>query len=75
MNGSNMRKVQTSSTDKLCKHESCKVLFERVNQFHLSLKSFEDTKKRNTFEFKYYCIIKFVYVYQVTPNLTWMFDV
>ena len=44
MNGSNMRKVQTPSTDKLCKHESCKVLFERVNQFHLSLKSFEDTK-------------------------------
>ena len=47
-------------------------LFEEVRQFYLSLKSFPDTKKRNTLVFKCYGIIKFIYVYQVTPSLTWI---
>ena len=38
-----------------------------------SLKYFQDTKlMKYFFEFNYYCIIKFVYVYQVTPSLTWI---
>ena len=50
MNGSNMKKVQTSLNDQPCKHLSCNVY----------LKSKPDL--RNTVEFKCYCIIKFVYV-------------
>ena len=51
MNGSNMKKVQTSLNDQPCKHLSCNVY----------LKSKPDL--RNTVEFKCYCIIKFVYAY------------
>ena len=50
-------------------------LFEKANQVYLSLKSYhviKIPKWRNTFEFKCYCIIKFVYAYQVTPSLTWI---
>ena len=46
-----------------------KCLFEEVHQFYFSPKSFQIPKERNTLVFKCYCIIKFVYVYQVTPSL------
>ena len=50
------------------------IFFEEVRQFYLSLKSFQTTKIGIYFGvlLKCYCIIKFVYVYQVTPNLTWI---
>ena len=48
-------------------------LLEEANQFCFSLKSYQDTKIAKYFVIaKCYYIVKFVYVYQVTPSLTWI---
>ena len=45
-------------------------LFEEGSQFYLSLKSYQDTKQRNTLVFKCYWIIKFVYIYIIKKGKT-----
>ena len=46
-------------------------LLEEANQFCFSLKSYQDNKIAKYFVIaKCYYIVKFVYVYQVTPSLT-----
>ena len=43
MNGSNMRKMQTSSTDQSCTL-IMQCLFKKINQYCLSLESYQDTQ-------------------------------
>ena len=47
-------------------------LFEDVNHFYLSIKGHQDTKIAKYFGVKCYGITKYVYVYQITPCLTWI---